>query len=286
MTDAGLQVVLKLNQIANTCGQVLLAPLHLLSELTGMVFVSVVSGLLLLIAFKYTSNQSAIKRVRDGIKADMLALSLFKDSMFVSLRSQFRIVLGAFKLIALSLVPILCMVVPVTLLLGQLSLWWQHRPLLRGEEAVVTLRLKPLTSSVDSRPAWPSVEFNPAPAAAVTVGPVRISSQREICWNVRASADGYHLLQFLVDGQTFAKEIAIGERVMRVSQQRPEQTWMAMLTHPAEAAFDASSPVQSIEIQYPTRTSRGTGGQLWPVYWFIASSIVAYSLRGVFRVQM
>ena len=35
----------------------------------------------------------------------------------------------------------LVMVVPVILILGQLSLWYQARPLRVGEEAVVTLKL-------------------------------------------------------------------------------------------------------------------------------------------------
>jgi len=285
VTNAGLQFVVMLNHVANACGQVLLYPLSVLSDIWGALVVALVTGVLLLIAFKYTSNQAAIKKVRDGMKADMLALSLFKDSVAVSLGSQGRIVLGALKLIALSLVPILCMVVPVTLLLGQLSLWWQFRPLQRGETAVITLQLKSDKSSAGQKPVWPAIEFEPSGVAPVTLGPVRIQSKRAVCWNIEARANGYHRLLFRVDGQDYQKDIAIGDGMMRVSRQRHGSNWADLLGYPAEAPFDRASPVQSIEIQYPARTSWGTGGQSWPIYWFVGSSIAAFCLRGVFKVQ-
>ena len=52
-------------------------------------------------------------------------------------------VFDAFFWPALStIVPMLVMVVPVLLILGQLALWYQSRPLQTGEEAVLTVKLK------------------------------------------------------------------------------------------------------------------------------------------------
>ena len=50
--------------------------------------VATVTGVLLLAVFKYTSDQGAIKRVRNDINANLLALKLFKDSTRVSLRRR------------------------------------------------------------------------------------------------------------------------------------------------------------------------------------------------------
>ena len=61
--------------------------------------------------------------------------------MKVAFRAQGRLLVGAFWLFLFGLVPLLVMIVPVTLLLGQMSLWYQQRPLRVGEEAVVTLKL-------------------------------------------------------------------------------------------------------------------------------------------------
>ncbi|HMF14070.1 MAG TPA: hypothetical protein VKE94_17260, partial [Gemmataceae bacterium] len=89
------QLVAWLNAAANAVGGVLLAPVGWLSGTLSATLIAIVSGVLLLLAFKYTSNQNAIKRVRADIKANLLALKLFKESALVALDAQGRILSGA-----------------------------------------------------------------------------------------------------------------------------------------------------------------------------------------------
>src|SRR5262245_24050227 len=113
--DVLTQIVVWLNAVANALGAWLLAPIGVLPGWLSITIVSAVSGLLILIAFKYTSHQKAIKAVRSDIKAQLLALKLFKDSARVTLRAQGRIFVGAFKLLFLAIVPMLVMLMPVCL---------------------------------------------------------------------------------------------------------------------------------------------------------------------------
>ncbi|MCA9009743.1 MAG: hypothetical protein KDB01_08355, partial [Planctomycetaceae bacterium] len=282
MRDAALHVVVALNQIANAIGEVLLAPLKTIPEIPGAIVVAVLTGILMLIGFKYTSRQTAIKRVRDDIKAEMLALSLFRDSVPVNLKSQWQIVLGAVQLIGLSLVPIACMAIPVTLLLGQLSLWWQARPVQVGEYVVVTLAL-----NSGERSAWHDVTLQTPPGIDITQGPFRIRSKKEMAWQLQAKTAGYHKLEFVVNGQTVTKELAVGSNAMRVSIERPEWNLTEVLLHPAEAPFSSSSDVKSIRVQYPLETiwTHGPYAFLWfhswLGFWFIGSTIAALCLRRV-----
>src|SRR5205085_10252611 len=117
-------------------------PIAYLPGWLSATIVAGVTGVLLLVAYKYTSNQRAIKRARAGIKANLLALKLFKDSPLVAMRAQGAILGGAARLLVLSIVPMLVMAVPVILVLAQLSLWYQARPLDVGEEALLTVRLR------------------------------------------------------------------------------------------------------------------------------------------------
>ena len=94
MTDALVHTALWLNTIANALGWLVLAPIGVLPGWLSATAVSTVTGVLLLAGFKYTSNQAAIKRVRDQINADLLALKLFKDSARVALEAQGRILRG------------------------------------------------------------------------------------------------------------------------------------------------------------------------------------------------
>src|SRR5262249_26706427 len=139
--DLLTQVVVWLNVVTNALGEALLAPVGAMPGWLSATVLAVVLGVALLVLFKYTSNQRAIKRARDGVNANLLALKLYKDSALVALRAQGRIMAGAFRLMLLALVPILVMALPVCLVLAQMSLWYQARPLRVGEEAVITVKL-------------------------------------------------------------------------------------------------------------------------------------------------
>jgi hypothetical protein len=281
MMDVLAQLIVWLNMVADALGGILLAPLAVLPGWLSATLVAGVTGVLLLIAFKYTSAQRAIKAVRSDIKAHLLALRLYKDSLSVTLRAQGRIFLGAGRLALLSLVPMLAMTLPVLLLLGQIALWYQARPLRVGEETVLTMKLNGATDD-----PWPDVRLQPSQAAEVTVGPVRVRSKREICWNLRTRETGYHQLEFSVDGQTIAKELAVGDGFMRVSSERPGWNWWDALLHPGEQPFAPDSPVQSVTIDYPGRSSWVYGTGWWVLYWFVVSLLAAFCLRRPLNVNV
>ncbi len=268
------QLVVWLNALANAVGTVCLAPVAVLPGWLSATLVALVTGVLMLLAFKYTSNQLAIKRVRADIKANTLAISLFRDNTRVSMKSVGGVVWGALRLMVLAIVPMLVMVIPVCLLLGQLSLWYQARPLQVGEEAVVTVQLAERVNTEDSL-----VALQPSSAMEVTVGPVRVPSKDWICWNIAAREPGDHTLKFDIAGQSFEKELAIGDEFMKVSLQRPAWDWATALLHPREQPFASDSPVQSIEINYPERPSWVAGTHSWLIFWFIASMVFAFIAR-------
>jgi hypothetical protein len=274
------QIVAWLNALAGALGW-LLAPIGLLPGWLSATLVAVVTGVLLLVVFKHTSNQRAIKAVRDDIKAHLLALKLFKDNMAVTFRAQGRLLFGAGRLFVLAIVPMLVMAVPVTLLLGQLSLWYQARPLRVGEEAALTLKL-----SGGADDPWPDVRLEPSDAIAVMVGPVRVRSKREICWEIKGRKQGQHRLVFLVDGQRVEKEVAVGDGFMRVSTKRPGWDAGEALLHPGEAPFGPEAPVQSIEIEYPGRDSWVYGTNSWVIYWFVVSLLAALVFRRWLNVNV
>lgn len=279
--DALAQMAAWLNDLANALGQWLLAPVALLPGWLSATVIAAVTGVLLLVAFKYTSNQRAIKRVRNDINANLLALKLFKDSAAVTLRSQGRVMLGAGRLLVLALVPMAVMAVPVILVLGQLGLWYQHRPLRVDEDAIVTVRLNEKAGA-----PMPEVRLEPTDAAAMAVGPVRVPSEHEVCWSIRAREAGYHRLAFTVNGQTVEKELAVGDGFMRVSAERPGWDWSEVLLHPWEQPFRPDSAVRSIAIDYPERPSWVSGSDTWVVYWFAVSMVAAFAFRGVLKVNI
>ena len=279
--DALAHVVVWLNAVANAVGGLVLAPIAVLPGWLSATIVSVATGLLLLVIFKYTSHQRAIKRVRDDIKANLLSLKLFKDSTSVTFLAQGRVFVGAFRLMVLAIVPMAVMLVPVCLFLGQLAPWYQNRPLQVGEEAVMTLKL-----NGDVEGPQPDVRLEPTTAVDVTIGPVRVLSKREVCWNIRARENGYHRVRFRAGGQAADKQLAVGDGWMRLSARRPAWRWSDILLYPCERPFGPGSLIQSIQIDYPGRESWTSGTDWWIVYWFAVSLVAALCFRRLLNVNI
>jgi hypothetical protein len=279
--ELATRLVVWLNALANACGSVLLAPIGLLPGWLSATLVAVVTGVALLAVFKYTSNQRAIKRVKDDIKANLLALKLFNTSAGVALASQVRVIRGALQLLALALVPMLVMAFPVLFLLGQLSLWYQARPLRPGEDALVTLKLRD-----EAGRSLPDAALEPTSVVDVTVGPVRVPSKHEVCWKIEAREAGRHRLMFRLGDERCEKELVVGEHFMRTSLLRPDWELSDALVHPAEEPFIPESPFRSIAIDYPQRSAWTSGTDSWLVYWFAVSMVSGFAFRGLLNVNM
>jgi hypothetical protein len=277
MTD----VVAWFNHLANKFGAVCLSPIAWLPGWLSATVIGVVTGVLMLIAFKYTSHQSAIKKTRDQIKANLIALSLFKDDVRVGLRAQGRILGNAGKLLLLSLVPMLVMTIPMVLILGQLALWYQARPLRVGEETIMTVQLE----SVD-KTAVKKVKLNSTDGIELAIGPVRVPTKRMVCWTIKPMQQGLHELSVQFDDQTFTKQLAVGDGFMPVSLKRPARRWTEMFLHPREPAFSPDSPVQSIEIGFPDRDSWTAGTDVWLLYWFAVSMVAAFAVKPLVGVNI
>jgi len=275
------QLIVWLNTAAGWVAAIALAPIAWLPGWLSATLVGVITGIVMLWAFKHTSNQSAILRTRNQIKANLLALSLFKDNITVSLRAQGRILINAGRLLALSVIPMLIMFVPMCLLLGQLAVWYQARPLPVGSEAVVTAHL--VMGDIDY---LSGARLETSPAFDLRAGPVRVNGKEMVCWRIQAMQPGLHELTVTVDGQPFTKEVAIGDDYLPVSEIRPDWDWSDALLHPRERPFAADSAVQSIEVAYPPRASWTSGTDYWVIYWFAVSLAAAFAARPLLKVNL
>jgi hypothetical protein len=236
-------------------------------------------GFVLLFIFKYTSNQRAIGRVRDNITANILAMKLFKDSLRVTLNAQAHLFGASLKLLRYSIIPLFAMVLPVSLLMGQMGLWYQSCPLRPGEEANVIMKLR----GHGTTSANVNADLR---GAEVVTGPVRVMSKNEIYWRIRAVAPGYHKAVFKVDERKLEKELAVGEGYMRVSRKKPDYRFLEILIHPAEKPFPRDARVESIEITYPDRISWISGTDYWLIYFFACSMVFALVIRPFIGVRI
>ena len=281
MTDLLIRMLAGINAVANAAGDLLQGPVAACPGWLSLTVMSAAVGVMALIVFKYTSNQQAIGRVRDDIKANLLAVKLYKDSFSVAMKSQARVLTGACRLLLYSLVPMLVLIGPVCLVLAQMGSWYQARPLQFGD-GQVTVQVK-----MNDRPGTPPrVMLEPLPAARLLTGPVHVTSRGEIYFKLQPLEHGNHTLIFHVGDDRYEKQVAIGNGFMRVSPKRPGAHLGDVLMYPLEKPFAAGDPVLSISIAYPPRDSRMYGTDWWVIYFFLASTAFAVLCKPFLKVRI
>jgi hypothetical protein len=95
------------------------------NSLVWVLAISIVIGFLMVIVFRYTSDQKAIGRAKDRLKAHLLAVRLFQDQLPVVMRAYGKILRGTGSYLRLAFTPFLIAILPITFLIVQLD------PLLR-----------------------------------------------------------------------------------------------------------------------------------------------------------
>lgn len=270
-------VLALLNPVCTAVGDAIYGPLGLLPVWLGLTILSVVAGIIMLFAFRYASNQDGIGRAKDDIKANLLALKLFKDDLRVTIQSQLRIMWAIVRLQRYVLTPVILLALPMLLGLAQMGIRHQWRPLLPGEQTLIHLRLENELAST------PDITLEAPPDVDVEVGP--IPGGGELVWRVRGVERGRHILRFRIGRLVVEKELVVGVGFERVSAVRTGHDWSVQLLHPVESPLPSDSPIRAIEISYPSVNSIVCGANYWVIYLFVVSMITALVFRPLFKVR-
>ena len=256
-----------LNRACTVVGDCVYAVLGPLPAWAQLLILSAVSGIVMMLVFGRTSNQSGIAAAKDKIKANLLALKLYKDQIHVTLTAQVRLAGAIAKLQWHMLFPVMVLMGPTLLVLGQMGVRHQWRPLVSGEQTLIRLTFR------STGGAKPQVVLQPNPGLRIEAGPV--PGDDDLVWRVRAEQPGRHELRFEVDGVAFTKELVVGQPGERVSAIRPGQRWTSMILHPVEPPLPGDSPVTTIEVQYPSTHSIISGSGYWLLTYFVVSMLAA-----------
>ncbi len=266
-----------LNSACSAVSEVVFRVLAPVPSWLELLLLSGVSGAAMLVLFRYTSNQRAIGRARDRLTANLLALKLFKDEPRLTFRTQLR-VLGALARLQWHLLrPLLIMLLPMALLLGQLAGRYQWRPLKPGERSFVRVRLK-------AAAVVPEPVLETDGGAVVEVGPV--PGGGDLVWRIRGGEPGRHPLRLRINNHCLEKELVVGEQRDRVSVERVGARWGAQLMRPLEPVLPSDVPVESIVVQYPVSRLPLTGDTRWIWTFTVASLLSAGLLRSVIKVRI
>lgn len=257
-----------------------LGPLSKAHPLWGLSAVALVTSVLALFIYRWTSNQKAIRRAKEAIRGHLLEVRLYRDEGTVVARALLGMLSNNAKYLLHSLVPVLFLILPVLAILAQLNLWLGYRAPAPGESVILRVKFAGSLPQSDVRLALPE-------GLRVDAPPLRIASEKEIDWRIRGQEAGNFVVQFQMSGQRYSKMVTFANSRSRVSPKATaEGAWQAFL-FPGERTLSKGGPVRRIETVYQPAAVPVFGWRMhWLIPFFVLTMIFAFALKGFFRVEI
>jgi uncharacterized membrane protein (DUF106 family) len=272
------------NLVVGRVVDLVLWPFRGASPWVGLAVVSLLTAVLMLAVFKLVSNQAAVRGAKERIKAHLLEMRLYKDSLRVTLRSQAGILKANLAYMAANLKPLAVMIVPLVLILARLSVWYDRAPLRPGEETLIKVGL-----GETADPVGLDLRIEAPPAVEVSSPAVRIPDEHEVVWRIRALGEGRGRIVLRAGGRAFEKNVVVasGRRLVPVSTLASRGSLAKRVLYPGDPPLPDGTPVRTIEVLYPAARLTAFGLAVhWLVAYFVLSIAFGFALKGVFKVEI
>jgi len=245
-----------------------------------VVAISLVIGLVMVVVFRYTSDQRAIHVAKDRLKAHLLALRLFQDQIPVVMRSYGRIVLATGHYLRLAFKPLLFVIVPMTFLIVQLDRYLGSVPLEIGQPFLIRAQ------TVDSS-TLNETSLHLPDGLTTTAPTVHVPSESEVAWRVVAEKPGEYIISIQASDQTFSKRVIVGSGLPRLSPVRLRGKFWERIFLSGEPALPDNKFIDAIDVQYPVRNIAFAGFE-WNWIWlfFVLSLATGFLFKSILGIEI
>ena len=242
--------------------------------------VAVVIGLLMVVVFRYVSNQKAIGRTKDRLKANLLAVRLFQDQLPVVMQAYARILIGTGSYLRLAFTPFLMAILPITFLIVQMDRYLGWTPLHPEQNFLVE-------ASVDSADALNDIELQVPPGLVISAPPVHAITDKEVVWRLMADRYGRYDLNIRAAGQRLAKRVVVAPGIARLSPVRLRDSFWERMLYSGEAALPDNTSISSIAVIYPPRTIAFVWLEWnWILLFFVVSLTSGFIFKSVLGIKI
>jgi len=236
----------------------------------------------MVLLFGYTSDQKAIARAKDQLKAHLLAVRLYRDQLHVVMGAYGKVLHGTGRYLRLAFKPLLYVIIPITILIVQLD-----RSLgLTAIQAKAPFLLTVRTSAAD---AVNNISIELPTEFESDAPPVHVSAENEVVWRLVANREGSYEIKIIADGQTATKTVCVSSQLARVSPIRLRDHFWERMFVSGEPALPDRGSVERITVDYPTRSiPLGIGGyeMNWIWLFFILSMIAGFIFKEILGIQI
>lgn len=252
------------------------------SDVAGIIFISVLTGIALMFLFKKTTDQAGIKAARNRFKAHILEMRIYQDDLGLIFRALF-----AALWTNVSYLRVIWKAVVVLILLGgvvwvQLDERFGRTHLETGDATMLTVTLK---QGLD--PHSLNVTLEVPPGVELNSPPVRVGSERSVNWRLRAVAEGEHQLVIKVMDRQYDLPVYAAASTGLIGYTRTAGSTMDQLVHPGLPRMGRELPIHSVRLEYPSSAYSLFGWKTsWWLIFLIFISLGALIPKFIFRIEI
>jgi uncharacterized membrane protein (DUF106 family) len=252
------------------------------NRMLALSVISLLTGVALIFLFKATSDQKRIKATRDKFKARILEMRLYQDDIILIHKALFAALGTNLAYLRVSLKPILVLLAFVFLIFIQLDERYGRGYLEPGGKSLLTVVLK---DGLD--PMSTSFDLSAGGGVAVDSPPVRSTVERSINWRIRVEDEGSHHLDVKVIDNTYRLPITAERSNAPIGFVRTAGSFSNPLLHPGLPKIPGDSPIQSVELHYPSASYSLFGWKThWLVVFIIFSFVGALIPKFIFKIEI
>jgi uncharacterized membrane protein (DUF106 family) len=215
------------------------------NALGGLIFISVLTGGVMLFLFRLTSNQQAMKEVKTRISAYFLELRLYSHDISNVMASQGKILRSNLSYMKLSLIPAVVMIIPVILVMVQLNLRYASEQLVPGETALVKVKVSEGFDVMRNR-----LDLE-CPGGVEKASPgVRIPELNEVCFKIKLTEPGVHSITLGSGAGSMEMPIYGSDRLVPVYSVAKKSSIGDAIFNPGSPTVPDEAPIESVEVSY------------------------------------
>jgi hypothetical protein len=266
-----------------TAGQWPVDALMALGQTAGIVLISVLTGIGIMVAFKYTANSRALRAAKDTIQGALLGIVVFRHDTRAMFGEEGRLLRGSFRYMLAGIKPLAVVIIPMVAIFAAIELYAGYAPLPVGSSALVTVEApgEDLGALDEATLAGNAVE--------VETEPLRIPATGEVCWRIRADEPGEHTLTLSTGGRSVEKSVVVGQdlRPIPISLHRVQSGFEHVLIRNDEPLIPGDAPVAAITVDYPEAlVDLGFVRMHWIWATLIIATIAAIIVKPILKVEI
>ena len=253
--------------MARGLGDLLFAPFAWMPTLAGLITLSVVCGVVLLLAFRVLTPQARLKRVKDLMSATIYEMRLYSAYPGHLIKAQGTAILLTARYLLLAMPSFVVLLPVVGVMLLRATLIYEVRPLEVGERVLVSV------THQGGKAAEVSLE---AVGAGVKVVPPLVQLDGSVYARVEGRKPGRHLIKVRVGASSVEKTVTVGGGDGASPVRAAAGSWELLISR--EDALPAAGPVTGITVAYREEGLTWLGLTWW-LHLLIISMAVALALR-------